>query len=83
MSFGLMSIDFRFLVPNAVFVRGRVGEWMISAYVVSSVKHGGGVMVWRCFAGDTVWDLFRIQAHLTGMATTAFCSDLPSHLVCT
>jgi hypothetical protein len=27
------------------------------------------------FAGDAVSDLFRIRAHLTSMATTAFCSD--------
>ena len=38
---------------------------MISACVVSTVKHGGGgVMVWECFAGDTVCDLFRIQSTL-------------------
>ena len=30
-----------------VFVRCSVGEWMITACVVSTVKHeGGGVMVW-------------------------------------
>ena len=35
---------------------------MISACVVPIVKHGGGdVMVWGCFAGDTVSDLLRIQ----------------------
>ena len=46
------------------------------------MKHGGGgVIVWGCFAGDTVSDLFRIQG-TTSMATTAFCSDTPSHLVC-
>jgi hypothetical protein len=29
------------------------------------VKHGGGdVMVWGCFDGDTVSDLFRIQGTL-------------------
>jgi hypothetical protein len=48
-----------------VFVRRRVGERMISACVVPTVKHGGGgVMVWRCFAGDAVSDLFRIQGTL-------------------
>ena len=48
-----------------VFVRRRVGERMISACVVSIMKHGGGgVMMWGCFAGDTVCDLFRIQGTL-------------------
>jgi hypothetical protein len=33
--------------------------------VVPTVKHGGGgVMVWGCFAGDTVCDLFRIPGTL-------------------
>ena len=49
-----------------VFVRQGVDEWMISACVVPTVKHGvGGVMVWGCFAGVTVSDLFRIQGTLT------------------
>ena len=38
---------------------------MISACVVPTMNHGGGgVMVWGCFAGDTVSDLFRIQGTL-------------------
>ena len=38
---------------------------MISACVVPTVKHGGGgVMLLGCFAGDTVYDLFRIQGTL-------------------
>ena len=49
---------------NCVFVRHRVVERMISAYVVLTVKHvGGGMMVWGCFAGDTVCDLFSIQMY--------------------
>ena len=32
-----------------VFVRRRVGDWMISTCVVPTMKHGGGgVMVWGC-----------------------------------
>jgi hypothetical protein len=60
MSFGLMSPIFFIFGSNChVFVRCRVGERMISACVVPNVKHGGGgVMVWGCFAGDTVSDLF-------------------------
>ena len=42
-----------------------MGEWMISACVVPTVKYGGGgVMVWGCFASDTFSDLFRIQGTL-------------------
>ena len=38
---------------------------MQSTRVVLTVKHGeGGVMVWGCFASDTVCDLFRIQGTL-------------------
>ena len=60
LSSGLISTNLRFLV----FVKHRVGEWMISTCVVPTMKHGGGVMVWGCFAGDTVRDLFRIQCTL-------------------
>ena len=46
-------------------LRAGVGERMISACVFSTVNHGGeGVMVWGCFAGDTVSDLFRFQGTL-------------------
>ena len=38
---------------------------MTSACVFPTVKHGGGgVIVWGCFVGDTVNDLFRIQGTL-------------------
>ena len=47
------------------FVRCSVGERMISACVFPFVKHGGGcVIVWGCFAVDTVCDLFKIQGTL-------------------
>jgi hypothetical protein len=66
MSFGLMSPNMRFLVPNVMsFVRCRVRERIISACVFPTMKHGGGgVMVWGSFAGDTICDLFRIQSTL-------------------
>ena len=41
-----------------------VGERMISACVFPTIKHKGGVVVWGYFAGDTVYDLFRIQGTL-------------------
>ena len=53
-----------FRSTRRVFLRCRVGERMISACVVPTVKHGGGVMVWGCLTGDTVCDLFRIQGTL-------------------
>jgi hypothetical protein len=56
-----MSPNLRFLVKTAVFVRCRVGERVILACVVPTVKQGGGgVMVWVYFV-VTVSDLFRIQ----------------------
>jgi hypothetical protein len=54
-----------FCSNHHVFVRRRVCEQMISACVVPTVKRGGGgVMMWGCFAGDCVCDLFRIQGTL-------------------
>ena len=49
---------------NRCVLWDTVGERMISACVIPTVKHGGGgvkVWVWVCFAGDTVCDLFTIQ----------------------
>uniref|UniRef100_A0A4W5N8T9 Transmembrane anterior posterior transformation 1 n=1 Tax=Hucho hucho TaxID=62062 RepID=A0A4W5N8T9_9TELE len=43
-----------------VFVRRRVCDWMMSACVVPTVKHGGrGVIVWGSFPGDTLAKCFH------------------------
>jgi hypothetical protein len=56
---------------------------MISACVVPTVKHGGeGVMVWGALILTLSVIYLEFKAHFTSMATTAFCSDTPSHLVC-
>ena len=48
-----------------VFVRHRKGERMVSTCMVFTMKRGGGcVMVWGCFAGDTVGDLFKTEGTL-------------------
>ena len=65
-----------------VIVRRRVGEWMISAYVVPTVKHGGGVMCGGAMLVTLSVIYFEFKAHLTSKATKAFCSYTPSHLVC-
>jgi hypothetical protein len=54
-SFGL-EYKFETFGSNClVLVRRVVGERIISSCVFPTVKlGGGGVMVWGCFAGDTV-----------------------------
>lgn len=50
---------------HRVFVRRRKGKQMDTSCLVPTVKHGGGgVMVWGCFSGDTVGDLFQIDGTL-------------------
>ena len=57
-----------------VFVWRRKGERMVSTCMVPTVKHrGGGVMVWGCFAGDTLGIYSELKAHWTSKATTATC----------
>ena len=59
-----------------VFVRRRVSK-QISACVVPTMKHGGDFLV-------TLSVIYlEFNTHLTSMAITAYCSDMPSHLVCT
>ena len=49
LSFGLES-KFEIIGSNQhVFVRRRVDEWMISACVVPTVKHGGGGVMVLCW----------------------------------
>jgi hypothetical protein len=48
-----------------VFVRRRPTEKMLPQCIQPTVKHGGGsVMIWGCFAGDTVGDLVKIDGIL-------------------
>ena len=67
-----------------IFVRRRVGERMISACVVPIVKQEEEVR-WCGVALLVILSVMYLEfkAHLTSMATTTFCSDTPSHLVCT
>ena len=56
---------------------------MISESIFLTVKHGGGVL----WCGGALLVRLSViylefKAHLTSMATTAFCSNTPSHLVC-
>ena len=64
----LWSDDSKFEIFGStcrVFVRHRKSKRMVSTYMVPTVTHGGrGVMVWGCFAGDTVGDLFKIEGTL-------------------
>uniref|UniRef100_A0A8B9HBQ6 Transposase Tc1-like domain-containing protein n=1 Tax=Astyanax mexicanus TaxID=7994 RepID=A0A8B9HBQ6_ASTMX len=69
LTFDQWSDEYQFEILGSnrcYFVRRRKGEWMDSTCLVPTVKHGGGgaVMVWRCFAGETVGDLFKIEGTL-------------------
>ena len=59
---------------HRVFVRRRVGERMISACVVPTVKHGGRGVVVLSWWHEVIY--LEFNAHLTSMATTAFCNDM-------
>ena len=58
---------------SRVFVRSRVGEWMIFPGVVLPVKHGGGgVMCGGALLVTLSVIYLVVKAHLTSTATTAF-----------
>ncbi len=47
------------------FVRCRTNEKMLEQCLIPSVKHGGGsVMVWGCFGGGKIGDLYRVEGTL-------------------
>jgi hypothetical protein len=74
-----MSPNFLFLVPTAVSLRCKVGKQMISTCVVPTVKHGGGGVICGGALLVTLSVIYlEFKAHLTSMATTAFCNDTPS-----
>ena len=78
--------DFGFQ-PPCFFLRRSAGERMISTCVVPTVKHGGGgVIMWGCFAGDTVNDLLRIQGTLNQHSYHSIlhpiCSALSGTIIC-
>ena len=61
-------MDWKFEIfgsSRRISVRRRVGERMVPQCETSTVKHGGGsVMVWGCFAGSRVGDLYRVRGTL-------------------
>ena len=58
-----------------VFVRRRKDERMVSC-MVPTMKHGGGVMVRGCFAGDTSGYLFKIEGTLNQHGFSTECLHL-------
>ena len=50
---------------------------MLKEYLTPAVKHGGGnVMVWGCFGGGKVGDLYRVKGILKE-AMTPFSNAMP------
>lgn len=80
MSVGVKTLKLRFMVLTAVTVRCRQGEQMVPELLVPTVKYGGGcVIMWGCFAGDSVGEFIKIGVQLTSMSTTA--SDMQRHAI--
>lgn len=50
---------------RTVYVRRLRSEKMLPQCVVPTVKHGGGsIMIWECFSGHGVGDLFQVEGIL-------------------
>ena len=79
-----MSPNLRSLVPPAVYLCNaeKVNGWSLHAWFpLWSMEEE----VWWCGAALLVTLLgiySKLKAHWTSMATTASCSDMPSHSVC-
>jgi hypothetical protein len=70
------------LFPDSVFVKRGVGELMMclshrKAWRKEEVLWCGGALLVTL---SVIY--FEFKAHLTSMASTAYCSDTPFHLVC-
>ncbi len=46
-------------------MRRKTNEKMLEQCIIPSVKHGGGsVMVWWCFGGGKIGDLYKVEGSL-------------------
>ena len=51
---------------HRVYVRRQTGDRLKAPCVTPTIKHGGGsAMVWGCFTGDRVGDLFEVKGIMT------------------
>lgn len=63
MCVGLLSPNLRSLVLPTVSLCDTEKVTVVSTCIIPTKKHGGGVMMWECFAGDTVGDLSKLKAY--------------------
>lgn len=79
--FGLMKPNLRFLVPIALCDDEKGNGWYLRVWFSPwSLEE-----VWWC-EGALLVTLFaiysKLKAHFISISTSAFCSEMPSHLVC-